>query len=72
MANPITIKRKTSAGAPSPASLQTGEFCYVLPDKKLYIKNDDNTVSPVNYNITSGSTAPSGGQDGDIYLQYTP
>lgn len=48
MANTITIKRKTSAGAPSPASLQTGELCLVVPDKQVYIKNSDGTVTVLN------------------------
>lgn len=48
MSNLIQIKRKTSAGAPTPASLSTGEMCYVLADKKLYIKNNDGTVTLVN------------------------
>jgi hypothetical protein len=72
MSNSLQIKRKTTAGAPAPATLQTGELCYVLPDKKLYVKNDDNTVTQVNQIITSGTAAPAGGNDGDIYLQYTP
>lgn len=46
--NIILLKRKTTTGAPSPASLQTGEACYVLPDKTLYIKNDDGTVTLLN------------------------
>ena len=48
MSNIILLKRKTTTGAPSPASLQTGEACYVLPDKKLYVKNDDATVTEIN------------------------
>ena len=48
MSNIILLKRKTTTGAPSPASLQTGEACYVLPDKTLYIKNDDATVTAIN------------------------
>lgn len=71
MANTIQIKRKTTTGAPTPAALQTGELCHVLPDKKLYIKNDDGTTTQINPVITAGTAAPSGGNDGDIYLQYT-
>lgn len=48
MSNIILLKRKTTTGAPSPASLQTGEACYVLPDKTLYIKNGDATVTAIN------------------------
>lgn len=48
MSNIILLKRKTTTGQPNPASLQTGEACYVLPDKTLYIKNDDNTVTVIN------------------------
>jgi len=48
MSNIIKVKQKTTTGAPAAASLQTGEFCYVLPDKALYIKNNDDTVTLVN------------------------
>lgn len=48
MSNIIKIKQKSTTGAPSAGSLQTGEMCYVLPDKALYIKNSDNTVTLVN------------------------
>lgn len=57
MSNIIQIKRKTSPGAPSPATLATGEMCYVLPDKQLYVKNNDNTVTIVN---AGGSGSPVG------------
>jgi hypothetical protein len=52
MPNVILVKRKVSAGAPSPASLQTAELCYVLPDKKLYIKNLDATVTEIITNVS--------------------
>lgn len=71
MSNKIKIKRKTTPGAPSSSALDTGEMCLVVPDKKVYIKNDDDTVTLLNNLITSGTAAPSGGNDGDIYLQYT-
>lgn len=71
MANTVQVKRKTTTGAPTPAALATGELCHVLPDKKLFIKNADNTVTQINPVITSGTAAPTGGNDGDIYLQYT-
>lgn len=48
MANTILIKRKTPTGAPSPASLQTGELCLVVPDKQVYGKNADGTVTLLN------------------------
>lgn len=60
MSNTIQVKRKTSAGAPSPASLQTGEMCYVLPNKTLYVKNDDNTVTLVNSSGGAGLTTITG------------
>lgn len=71
MTNTIQVKRKTTTGAPAPASLAVGEHCYVLPEKKLYIKNLDGSITLLNQTITSGTAAPSGGSDGDIYLQYT-
>jgi hypothetical protein len=72
MANIIKVKRKTTTGPPLAASLVEGEQCYVLPDKKLYIKNADGTITQINSIITTGTAAPAGGNDGDIYLQYTP
>jgi hypothetical protein len=72
MANVIQVKRKTTTGAPPAASLAVGEQCYVIPDKDLWIKNQDGTVTLINQTITSGTAVPSGGNDGDIYLQYTP
>ena len=44
MANTILIKRKTTAGAPSLASLAVGEGCLVLPDNTLYYKKDAGTL----------------------------
>ncbi len=64
MSNTIQIKRKTTSGAPSAGSLATGELCYVLPDKQLYVKNNDNTVTLVN---GGGSGSPVGN---DKEVQY--
>jgi len=44
MANIILLKRKTTAGAPSLASLAVGEACVVIPDNTLYIKKDAGTL----------------------------
>jgi hypothetical protein len=71
MSNVIQVKRKTTTGVPAAASLAVGEQCYVIPDKDLYIKNQDGTLTLINQTITSGTVAPTGGNDGDIYLQYT-
>lgn len=48
MPNTILIKRKTTTGAPAPASLQVGELCFVAPDKQVYIKNTDETLTLLN------------------------
>lgn len=71
MGNTIQVKRKITTGAPDPALLAVGEHCYVLSDKKMYIKNLDGSITLLNLAITSGTAAPAGGSDGDIYLQYT-
>jgi hypothetical protein len=55
MANTILIKRKTTTGAPFPASLLTGEMCLVVPDKQVYIKNGDGTVTLLNGSGGGGS-----------------
>lgn len=44
MANTILLKRKTTAGAPSLASLSVGEVCLVIPDSALYWKKDAATL----------------------------
>lgn len=41
---------------------------YKIQVKGLY----PTTVVTQNANVTSGTAEPSGGEDGDIYLQYTP
>jgi hypothetical protein len=71
MSNVIQVKRKTTTGAPPAASLAVGEHCYVLPDKKLYIKNVDGSLTLLNPTITTGTATPTDGSDGDIYLQHT-
>ena len=47
MANTIQIKRKTTTGNPSLASLAVGEFCLVIPDSKVFLKKDAVTLIDV-------------------------
>jgi hypothetical protein len=68
MANTILIKRKTTTGAPSSVSLQTGEMCLVVPDKQVYIKNGDGTVTKLNKEITVSNTPPTSPQVGDLWV----
>lgn len=44
MSNIIKIKGKTTTGAPSLASLQVREMCFVLPDNAIYYKKDASTI----------------------------
>lgn len=44
MANIIRIKRKTTSGPPSLASLAVGEMCLNIPDETLYWKKDALTL----------------------------
>lgn len=72
MANTIRIKRKTTSGIPLAEDVEIGELVHVLPDKKIVVKNtDDSFIELTTINITSGTNPPTGGNDGDIYLQYT-
>ena len=48
MANTIKIKRKTTVGKPSLASLDVGELCLVVPDEKLYQKTAENSIILIN------------------------
>jgi hypothetical protein len=66
--NTILIKRKANSGAPLPASLQTGELCLVVPDKVVYIKNGDGTITKLNKELTVSTIAPVSPQVGDIWV----
>lgn len=69
MANIIKVKRKTSSGAPSLASLSEGEFCLVVPDAILY-QRCNGALIQINNNpkITVGTTAPLNPSTGDIWI----
>ena len=57
---------------PLVADVEVSEIVHILPDKKLVVKNTDNSfIELTTINITSGTNPPTGGNDGDIYLQYT-
>ena len=75
MANTIKIKRKTTTGLPSLAQIAIGEGVLNEVDNNLTYRKSDNSLLTFSQgtspNITSGTAAPSGGSDGDIYLQYT-
>jgi hypothetical protein len=66
--NTILIKRKTTTGAPLETSLQTGEMCLVVPDKVVYIKNSDGSVTKINKEITVSTTAPTSPAIGDLWV----
>lgn len=56
MANTIQLKRKTTTGAPTLASLAIGEPCLVLPDNALYWKKDAGTlIGPIVVNTATGN-----------------
>lgn len=77
MSNIVKIKYSNTPGAvPAPGSLVLGQIAINVIDKKLYWF-DGTTIqsfllSGTIPTINSGTAAPSGGADGDIYLQYTP
>lgn len=77
MSNIVKIKYSNTPGSvPAPASLVLGQIAINTADKKLFWF-DGTTIQSFLLagtipTITSGTAAPSGGNDGDIYLQYTP
>lgn len=56
------------ASAPSTPPSGLG-LLYAMTNGKVYFKNDAGQELLVSLNITVGTAAPSGGSDGDIYLQ---
>ena len=75
MANVVKIKYSSTPGAvPGAGTLALGQIAINVVDKKLFWF-DGSTIQSFTLSgsssITTGSTPPSGGSDGDIYLQYT-
>jgi hypothetical protein len=76
MANVIKIKRKTTTGLPSLAQIEVGEGVLNEVDNTITYRKSDNSLLTFSQGgggttITSGTPTPTGGSDGDIYLQYT-
>lgn len=77
MANTVKIKYSNTPGAtPAPGSLVLGQIAINVVDKKLFWFDGTTiqsfTLAGTIPTITAGTAAPTGGSDGDIYLQYTP
>jgi hypothetical protein len=67
MATKIILKKSTTAGAvPLTTDLEIGEVALNLADRKLYTKNNSNTVVPVGSAYVS-ATAPTGPAEGDLW-----
>ena len=63
----MTDKNENSYGAEQIKVLNTSK----APVSTTYTKTEvDNALALKNKAITSGTGAPSGGSDGDIYIQY--
>jgi len=85
MANLIKLKRSAvAAKVPAVGDLELGELALNTYDGKLYTKKDSGTASIVELsatrvgssstglrNITTSTSDPSGGSDGDIWIKYT-
>jgi hypothetical protein len=85
MANTIKLKRSAvAAKVPTTSDLDLGELALNTYDGKLYTKKDDGTASVVELsatrvgsgatglrNITTSTSDPTGGSDGDIWIKYT-
>lgn len=72
MSNIIKIKRSQTTGV-LPESLEDGEIFINQKDRVIAYKDDVGVIRTLDLKIkiTSGTAAPTGGDDGDIYLQYT-
>jgi hypothetical protein len=85
MANTIKIRRSATPGAtPTTGQLSLGELALNTADCKLYAKRDNGSESIVELsatrvgsgatglrNITTSTSDPTGGSDGDIWIKYT-
>ena len=85
MANTIKIKSSAVPGkVPSTSDLELRELAINTYDGRLYTKKDAGTESIVElsasrvgssstglHNITTSTSNPTGGSDGDIWIQYT-
>lgn len=71
MATKILLKKSSTAGAvPLTTDLEIGEVALNLADRKLYTKNNSNTVIPIG-SAYVGGTAPTAPAEGDLWYDST-
>jgi hypothetical protein len=71
MATKILLKKSSTAGAvPLTTDLEIGEVALNLADRKLYSKNNSNTVIPIG-SAYVGTTAPTAPAEGDLWYDST-
>jgi len=74
---PPVMQQKRSAtpgAAPTVADLLPGQLAVNTNDGTLFMERNSGTpqIVTIGRPITISASAPSGGQDGDIWIQYTP
>lgn len=65
------IKIRKGSSAPAAADFQEAEPAWDSTNKKLYVKAADGLMVQINPIITTSTSDPSGGNDGDIWIKYT-
>lgn len=73
MAQVVKLKRSAEPDAiPTTSDLEDGELAVNTNDGRLFMKRDSGTpeIITVGRSITVSADDPSGGQDGDIWIQY--
>lgn len=73
---PVMQQKRTATpgAAPTTAQLAPGELAVNTYDGVVFMERDTGTpeIVVVGRPITISASAPSGGRDGDIWIQYTP
>lgn len=68
---PNTIRLRRGSTVPSAVSFVEGEPAWDSANGMLYCKTASGVMKQLNYNITTSTSDPTGGADGDIWIKYT-
>ena len=71
MARNHKITIRSGSTAPNPSDFVTSEPAWDSTGKKLYVKAADGSMVQINPIITTSTSDPTGGADGDIWIKYT-
>lgn len=70
MARQQLIKIRKGSAAPTAGDFVEAEPAWDSTNSRLYVKNAAGSMVKIN-NITTSTSDPSGGVDGDIWIKYT-